>query len=97
MKTMHSDSVATPSKDYVSRRRTITAQGSKTVPTEHAEVSNEKAIINHKKTRANQISRLIETKKLKRSDNSSSFQDLGQHGMLLAAGAGTPDTQNLEK
>lgn len=57
-------------------------------------MNNEKPMT-HKKSRA-QVSRLVETKKLKRSDNSSSFQDLGQHGMLLAAGAGTPDT-NLEK
>lgn len=46
-----------------------------------------------KKTRINQVSRLLETKKLKRSDNSASFQDLGHH--LLAAGAGTPDP-NIE-
>ena len=39
------------------------------------------------------MSRLFETNKLKKGDNSSSFRDLNEHTMLLAAGAeinGTP-------
>lgn len=43
------------------------------------------------------MSRLFETKKLKRSDNSESFRELNQHTMLLAAGAeisDTPDSQH---
>lgn len=38
------------------------------------------------------MSRLFETKKLKRSDNSESFRELNQHTMLLAAGAEISDT-----
>jgi hypothetical protein len=45
-----------------------------------------------KQMRGTQMSRLFETKKLKRSDNSESFRELNQHTMLLAAGAEISDT-----
>ena len=77
-----------PNKDYQSRRRTITAQAG--IDEQVDQLMSKQ--LQKKQMRGTQMSRLFETKKLKRSDNSESFRELNQHTMLLAAGAEISDT-----